>query len=171
MQRLIKLTYYASICYIIVCCVVVVLMYTLPLEFKSQEFSERSSGYILFGIPSALFFTMARFGFRENGGAKVLSKIIRAVFVAVGVFVLFFMFALASFGGSMCDTTTGKTIFIRKNSGASKIVTRHFGCGATDSSPARVSIAEQTEVFSLFWYYRRIDTTAINQSEWIRVHE
>jgi hypothetical protein len=147
MRSLYKIIYYTSICYIVICCLVAVLLNTLPLEFKSYTFREHSHNFIFFGIPIAIFFTTSRLGFIRNTKSKSGNKIRNAFLISAGVFALFFVYAIATFGGAMCDTTTGETLFIRKNSSSSKIVTRYFGCGATDSSPASVTTAKQLRLF------------------------
>jgi hypothetical protein len=146
-----------------------VLLNTLPLEIKNYTFREHAHNFIFFGIPIAILFTTSRSGFIKHSKSETRTKIHKAFLISAGVFVLFFVYAFATFGSSMCDTTTGETLFIRKNPGSSKIVTRYFGCGATDSSPAVVTTAKQTEIASLFWYYTAIDTTTLNRAEWIRV--
>lgn len=171
MRSLSKIIYFTSICYIIVCCIIAVLFKSLPIEFKNYNFNEQSSGLFFLGIPIAILFTIARLGFKNIDKSKIRIEILKTFLISGGIFALFFLYALATFGSSMCTTSTGEVLFIKKNSNSSKIVERHFGCGATDSSPATVTIAKQTVIISLFWYYTPIDTTTLNTAEWIRVKE
>lgn len=170
MRTLFKILYFASLAYIVTCCLLIFLLKILPLEFKNHRFDEQFPNLFYFGVPVAILFTAARLGFQNIEASQIRKRLLKKFLISIGVFTIFFCYSFVSFGISMCDTVTGETLFI-KNSSSSKIVERDFGCGATDSSPATVTIAKQTEILSLFWYYTRIDTTTLNKSEWIRVKE
>ena len=169
MSILSKIIYLLSIAYIVLCCTLAILLNSIPLEFKSYRLSENADQLFFFGIPIAVLFTLARLGFKDRRNLVVWKEVLKTVGLSVGIFIVFFFYAIASFGSSMCRTTTGQTIFTKSNSSTTKIVERHFGCGATDSGPGIITIAKQVDILSIFWYYSEIDTIGIAKSDWIPV--
>jgi hypothetical protein len=71
--------------------------------------------------------------------------------------------------GSTCAWTTDKVFFENKQNSSVKIVQRHFGCGATDSSYPTVKVFRVREITSDLIWVTEIDTTQIDKSEWIRI--
>jgi hypothetical protein len=161
-----KILYYSSLCFIVICGSLALLLKILPLEFKNADYQEKFDGLFYFGIPIAILFTGARLGFKSKYQAKISSEILKTVLLSIAVFVLFILYAIGNFGNSMCIKVTEETLFIKKNSNSIKIVRRNFGCGATDSSPGTITIEKEVQVISFFVYYSPIDTAKINKSEW-----
>lgn len=169
MRIVCKIVYILSIAYIGLCCLVAILLAILPIEFKNYQLRESWDNLFFFGIPVAILFTLARLGFKDPKTLVIWKQIVATFLLSFGVFILFFLYAVATWGRSMCQYTTGETIFTKRNSSTTKIVKRYFGCGATDSTPPHISLARQTDVLSLFWYYSKTDSTTIDRSVWIRV--
>ncbi|MBC7936015.1 MAG: hypothetical protein H7Y86_11750 [Rhizobacter sp.] len=169
MRTVSKIIYILSIAYIALCCLVAILLTILPLELKNEQLRENRDSLFFFGIPIAILFTLARLGFKNRKNLVIWKQIVATVLLSLGVFILFFLYAIASFGGSMCKYTTGETVFTKRNSSTTTIVKRYFGCGATDSTPPIITLARQTAILSFFWYYSKTDSTGIDRSVWMPV--
>lgn len=171
MRILSKSIYSLCIVYICLCCLIALLLATLPLEFKDYRLQEKSTSLFFIGIPTAILFTLFKLGFKDRNKINPGKEVIKTVLLASGVSLLLFSYGMITFGSSMCSSVTGQTIFINKYSTSVKIVKRHFGCGATDSSPETTTISMQRDVLSTFWYYSKIDTLGLIKSDWIRVSQ
>lgn len=166
-----KSIYALSIAYICLCCLIALLLATLPIEFKDHRLQDKSTSLFFIGIPTAILFTLFKLGFKDRNKINPGKEVIKTVLLASGVSLLLFSYVMLTFGSSMCRSVTGQTIFINKHSASVKIVKRHLGCGATDSSPESTTISMQRDVLSTFFYYSIIDTFALIKSDWIRVSE
>lgn len=94
-------------------------------------------------------------------GLKVLFIFILGLYI---LYTLFFCF-----GNTMCGDITDETLFIKKSTKTSKIIVRHFDCGATDSGPAKYEVVKVINIFSVFNFVTKVDTSKIDKSVWLRV--
>ncbi|RYG00165.1 MAG: hypothetical protein EOO07_35810 [Chitinophagaceae bacterium] len=166
MRIVCKIIYFLSIAYIALCCLVTILLAVLPLEFQNYQFGEKWDNIFFFGIPLAILFTLTRLGFKDRKTLVIWHQILATFLFSLGVFIIFFLYGIVSLG-SMCNYSTGETVFTNRHSSTTKIVKRYFGCGATDSTPPTITLARQTDVLSLFWYYTKIDSSRIDRSVWM----
>ena len=145
-----------------------IILKTLPIEFKQPDNNDIFDGMIFIGIPFAIILTISRIGFKNIQKDHIRSAITKTILIASGVFLLFVVYGFISFGANMCSWSMGETLFIHKAHYSSRIVKRYFGCGATDSSPATIGTFKTTDIPPFFIYVTKIDTTKIDSKVWER---
>jgi hypothetical protein len=71
----------------------------------------------------------------------------------------------------MCSDITDKTLFIKHDIFNSRIIVRHYDCGAHDSSFPQEETVTIRNVFGLFNFVTKSDTTSIDKVKWRRIAE
>lgn len=139
----------------------------LRLKWANYELETSFEGFRFFGIPVCILMTL--FGtIRPDEDSETLSvKIILTGILAV----MSFICLVGVIFSDMCSSSYHRVLFEEKENTSHKIVERSFGCGATDSSPAHVSVFELWEVTPLFIWVEKVDTSHIDLKEWNRVED
>lgn len=137
----------------------------IPLEFASDNIQDNC--YIGLGIIflAAILGTLAGTLKRTDNPALIVVKILLTLLAAFGALMLIAIFALMS----MCSYSIGKILFINKNNSNITIVSREFGCGATDSGPPTIRTVKKRNITPFFIHITAIDTNTIDKEKWIRV--
>jgi len=165
MQRFLKIIFWTSIFILGFWTLILILRFFIPLDFTNRD-SENS--YVRIGIfgfsITATLFVLIRMIKRKHISEFIVIKIILANCVAVS-----FCIIMTVFLGSMCAWTTDKVFFENKQNSSIKIVQRHFGCGATDSSEPTIEVFKIREITPYLIWATKIDTNQIDKNEWIRV--
>jgi hypothetical protein len=137
----------------------------VPLHFASQGIESDFETTWFFTFIGALLGTLAGTLRKADHVIIVIGKILLTLFAAFCSSVIIGLFAL----GSMCGSVTTNTLFIKKSNTNISIVTREFGCGATDSSPATESTQKLRKITPFLIWLTPVDTSTINKEKWIRV--
>jgi hypothetical protein len=139
--------------------------YLLSLEFRSNFFEclERARFY---GIPIAILFTLTGTLRNVKDKMRISAIVIWTIvlsFFSFG-FMIFILFA------NMCSWSTNETYFISKSDNSTSIVSREFGCSATDSGDPKTQTFKVTKINSHLDRVTKLDTNYINKNDWIRVN-
>jgi hypothetical protein len=137
----------------------------IPLDFASQGIESDFETTCFFTFISATLATLTGTLKKADHAAIVILKILLTLFAAFCSLVIIGLFAL----GSMCGSVTTNTLFVKKGNSNISIVTREFGCGATDSGPATKSTKKLRKITSFFIWLTPVDTNMINKEHWIRL--
>ena len=163
MQVFLKMVFCISILLLCFWIVVPVFGFFIPLELAKGEFIYESIRG--FGFPIAVMLTLTGTIKSNDTFGEIATKVFLTI--CVSGFSIFFM-VMTLFTG-MCDYSTDKVLFENKKNSSIKIVQRSFGCGATDSSPATLSIFKVKEITPYLIWVTSIDTNQINKSDWISI--
>jgi hypothetical protein len=139
----------------------------LRLKWATDELETSFEGFRFYGIPVCILMTL--FGtIRPNESTETLSIKV----ILTGIFsVISFVCLVGVLFSDMCTSSYHRVLFEEKVNTSHKIVERNFGCGATDSSPAPVSVFELWEVTPLFIWVEKVDTSQMDLNEWNRIEE
>ncbi len=167
-MKILKAIYYLSIAILIFWFLVTALLAFGPIEITGHlEYSYQT--WRFFSIAFAILFTLAgTLGQNDSFGIWVVKIILTLI---IDAFVMFVM--LMAVLGNMCSNSDGQVLFQSKSDLSDKIVVRYFGCGATDSTPATLSIAH-IKYFTPHVFIvkeKHMDTTTIDHSKWVRVQQ
>jgi hypothetical protein len=168
MKPVFKFLYYLCVVYIVLIILIAAIVKISPLDFTSKDYEELFDILFYGGIPVAILLTACRIGFQPMDRTKKRNTIIIHFLLSLGSFFLFFLYALVSFGEGMCLYSDEETLFVKKSNPSTTITLRSFGCGATDSSPATLSVELRKLYSPVFCTYTKVDTTRIDRNEWIR---
>ena len=169
MRLFFKIVYFGSLTFITILFVVRILLKFTSLEFSHDTYQDNFDSLFFFGLPIAIELTLSRLGFKNNlTKRQIRSIILKTTVIAIAFFLFFIIYFFATFGSSMCTTSTGETLYINSSKKSPRIVKRYFGCGATDSSPATVSISKLQAITPLFVYVTDVDTNKLDKTVWIR---
>jgi hypothetical protein len=143
---------------------IMILIQVLDLEFVAFEYEVYYLIFKSYTLPFALILFLIASLSRDENGIRVFIKFSIIILICIISFYtsIFFMFL------NMCSYSTGDILYVNKENNKIVIAERSFGCGATDSSPATLSI-EKIEPFA-FFFIRAVncDTTKINKEKWER---
>jgi hypothetical protein len=171
MKLIFKIIYYGSIAFVAICVIVIAFLKLFQAEFTHQYQEDIFYETCFWGVPLAVLLTSSRVGFIPTFSKSRKKNIVtNTLFVSFGLLFIFILFALASLD-DMCNWSTGEIIFEHRTNHSVKIVRRYFGCGATDSSPATPGIYKETQITPLFVHFTKVDTTALNAADWVRVQQ
>jgi len=165
MKYLLKIVFRISIAFIALNLLTTMFGDFIPLEFSKQQNKEIFEGLSFFGVPIAILLTLTGTLLKSDPQGFLIGKVFLTVFIAVFSFIILTM-ALFS---SMCTWTIGDEIFKNKANPEKKIVTRYFGCGATDSTPELCKLFIIESFTTYFIMVGETDTNKIDKSEWIRI--
>ena len=135
-----------------------------PIYCTDEIFKESISRFDFYIGILLIIFASVSFYFLIN---KVFTTLISFIIVVIFIFTL--LLSISMMLPSLCSETTKRTLFLNRMNSDWSIVERGFGCGATDSSPDRLSTAKQFCIFSSFYWITTTDTTNLNQNVWERV--
>jgi hypothetical protein len=162
---ILKIVYRVSVFLILFFMIQPIAGHFIPLEFASDSIRNDFESFRFFAFMLAILGTMAGTLKKCDGAVIIILKILLTLFA---VFIAFFI-ALGMALGNMCGYNNHELLFIKKGNRNTTIVTRYFGCGATDSSPAVKRTVKQTRVTPFFIWATDIDTNRINKEEWVRI--
>lgn len=136
----------------------------IPLDFASASIEADFQKAWFFTFIGAILGTLSGTLKKEDHAAVMVIKILLTLFAAFCSLIVIGLIAL----GSMCGSVTTNTLFIKKSNPGVSIVTRAFGCGATDSSPATVSIKKLRKITPFFIWLTPVDTSKIKKEDWVK---
>lgn len=165
MHRFLKIIYWTSILLLCFWVLTAILGTFIPLEFANNDSEFVFDSIRFYGFPIAIILTLTGTIKEKDTSGVITTKIIWTL--CVSAFSIFVMI-MTLFAG-MCDWTTDKVFFERKQNSSIKIVQRSFGCGAMDSSPATLKVFKISEITPYLIWLTKIDTNKINRSEWTRI--
>ena len=155
-----------TIWFIIFCLITLTFGRYLPIEIKLVGISFIFYSIILIGLPIAAIKELRKWFSKLKNKNLVIG--LKIIFICLSG--LYFLYAIFfSFGNSFCGNITDKTLYLKRNANSSKIIVRHFDCGATDSGPADFKIVKVVDIFSIFDFVTKVDTTNIDKTVWIKV--
>jgi hypothetical protein len=139
------------------------------LELANGELETKALGLLMFGISVCIWLLLlCRVRVNDPLGLKLL-KIFGA---AAASFAFLMVFGFIGFlATSMCAWSERKTLFVHREDAERRIVTRDYGCGATDSSPPIVRTFEMYRLNSWFNYVGEVDTVELDGADWIPLNE
>lgn len=144
---------------------------TLILNFGPVEFSNPGATSIFEGIRAigiaACIAMLILIRIRAADAAAVMAIKIGGAIVLPIVFMFFL--GLAGFASGMCVWSEHRTLFVHVSDPDHRIVVRDLGCGATDSSPPVFKVVEMKSLTGLFTYVEKVDTSAIDRTQWQQV--
>ncbi|MCT4582872.1 MAG: hypothetical protein N4A35_15780 [Flavobacteriales bacterium] len=145
-------------------CVIITLVYFFDLEIAKDDYELIYMMFVYYSVPFALtLFIISLLSISES----LITWILGASFILI-ILVVTFYFSLFMVFSNMCKHSIDKVLFINKENKNIIIAKRSFGCGATDSSPASITI-DKIEPFTPFFIKSTIcDTITIQKEEWIR---
>lgn len=155
-----KIIFWLSIGWIIICVFALTVGQYLPFEFHNEKSSRGFYILVCLTFPLSVLLTARRANSNKNQTVKV---------VAIVFSILSFLFlSILVFGKTMCGYTTDEIVFVNKSDSSSKIIKKHYGCGAWDSDLPKYEFYE-TKVFTRqMSYSKRVDTLLIDKNLWIR---
>ena len=167
-MKILKAIYYLSIATLIFWFLVTALLAFGPIEITG-DLKDMFQNWRFVSVPFAILFTLTgTLGPDDTFGVWMMKVILTLIIDAFVVFVM-----IVAILGDMCEYSDRQVLFQNKNDPSDKIVMRDFGCGATDSTPATLSIAHikyfTPHVFIVKEKY--MDTSAIDHSKWVRVQQ
>lgn len=165
MQRLLKIVYRTSNFLLSFWLLTAIFGTFITLEISNHHYEFIYDNIRFFGIPVAIILTLTGTIKQGDTTEKITTKVCMTIIIAM---VVVFIMIMTLFAG-MCDWTTDKVFFESKQSSATKIVQRSFGCGATDSSPATIRLFKVREFTPYLIWVTSVDTNQINKSEWTRI--
>lgn len=126
--------------------------------------------YISFSLIAIPILTLIVFltRIKRNKIWIVISKIVLYIITSFTVYIIILFLFFASIFLDMCQWNTRKILYQHKKNKNILIIEEDFGCGATDGSPATVSIRKLIKINSYFCYKTSIDTSKIDKSQWIK---
>lgn len=142
-------------------------------QFTPFEISMGGIGFIIYatifiGLPIVLYKQSKLFLLKPRSKIKKLIATL-AVLLYFGLGTVYV--PLFCFGKVMCANIIDETLFTKQDIFNSKIVVRDWSCGAYDSSKPIEEIVTVRNVFGLFNFVTKTDTTNIDKTKWTRVKE
>ena len=157
-----------SILFIIFSLLVLIFGRFSPIEIANSSLSFIFYSVIIIGLPIVTLKEIrTRLTRLKN---QTLISTIKIIFTCLGLFYIFYAIIFC-FGNTMCGDLTDETLFINKKTNSSKIIVRHFDCGATDSGPAKYEIVKIVNIFSAFNFVTKVDTAKIDKNVWVNADE
>jgi hypothetical protein len=167
MARVKKTIFYTGISLLSVSLLVILARYFIHLEFTYRSDEELYDGAKFLVPIIAGWMILAGVVRKRDTAAETSSKVFLTFIFTVFIAIIAFSTAM----DGMCHYTNVRTIFQKKSDTSEKIVLRDFGCGATDSSPATVSVSSIKYYTSHFFIASPADTLKINMAEWNRIDQ
>ena len=157
-----------SIVFIAFCLFTLTLGQFGPIQIKLNGLSFIFYSIIFIGLPIVVIKGLRKW-FATIKNQKLIVGL-KVLFICIlGLYILYVL--LFCFGNTMCGEITDETLFIKKGTNSNRIIVRHFDCGATDSGLAKYEVVKVVDVFSIFNFVTKVDTTKIDKSIWIRVSQ
>ena len=166
MQRFLKIVFWVSNSILIFWIATSILGLFIPLEFANNDIEYTYIKVRFCVIPIAVLFAIVGTIKNKDRLGLITIKIFLAICASI---CSVFMMAVILLGINVCGWITDKVFFENKNNPSTKIIQRHFDCGATDSSPSNPKIFIIREFTPYFIWATEIDTNQIDKNEWIRV--
>ena len=166
MQQPFKTIFWISIALLILLFLAPPLSELSPLQFATASDRDAWDTFRYIAIPVCLLLTLSGTIRKHDNAGIILAKCIGTVLTAV---LVLFVMAMAAFG-DMCNWDTERILFENKNDRSQKILLRSFGCGATDSSSPLLQVVKATYYTPHLFHLTAIDTTTIDRTVWLPVH-
>lgn len=161
-----KIVYRTSVLLIFFLPGLLILWQFIPLYFASDDIENDCCLILSIVFLAAILGTMARTLKQADHPAIIVGKILLTLFVS---FCAAFVVLILVFGTTMCGWTERTVLFINKSNSNITIVTREFGCGATDSGLPTIRTVKKRNITPFFIQVTPIDTSTIDKEKWIRV--
>jgi predicted membrane channel-forming protein YqfA (hemolysin III family) len=167
MPRTLKIIFRASLALLILLIIAPIIGHFIPLQFANASDEDSYQGFRYTGILVCILLTLSGTIRKGDSVGIIVIKIAGTVFITG---VVFFAMAATALDG-MCLYTTESVLFVNKNNPSEKIILRSFGCGATDSTSPNMEVVKATYYTSHLFILSPIDTTKIDRTIWLPVHD
>jgi hypothetical protein len=117
----------------------------------------------IYMVPLAVMFTLLKTLKRGDDAESEGWKVGITCFIAI---VLMIGFTLVMF--SPCSSSVGKTLFTKRDNSKVRIAISQYGCGATITTPNKISVVQIEDLSDKFEHITDVDTTNLDREIWIR---
>ena len=138
----------------------------LPLEFANKQTKTTYYFICLYGFPTAIFFAFFYTIKRSETIKSIVQKLITILLLSTLSFWTLLFIGLPN----MCDWNNRETLYRKKTNPLIIIVKRSHDCGIYDSYEADTTF-KTTILLKQFIWATKIDTSSLNQNDWIPVKE
>ena len=161
MNKVHKIIFRISLCFVILC----VLTIFLPIEITNETAKMNFIWIRLFGIPIAVLITLIGVIKQKD---TILIVIVKSVVIVIFTgFACFFMFIMLF--ASMCEWTESEVFFTHKQKQNTKIIGRSMNCGAFDTDFPNYKPFKITKLSDDFIWAVKVDTTNLDTNKWEKV--
>lgn len=135
----------------------------LPFEFSSQSLRFYYYTTVLFVLPIGISIKS------YEGIIKSETHLTSTTISIIAGVVSFFIVLILWFANAMCGYMTDNVLLEKKSTFSTKIIERHYDCGATDSGPAKYEYVSITPIMPFFVnYVTKVDTAKIDKKLWVK---
>ena len=156
-----------ALIFILICLFILTVGQFTPIEIGFGGVSFVIYATIFIGLPIVFYAESKCFYAKlKTKTSRLIGTIIIVLFWTLGTFYV----PIFCFGKFMCGNLMDKTLFTKNDIFNTKIIVRHYDCGAYDSDFPKEEIVNIRNIFGLFNFVTDGDTAHIDKTKWKRIN-